>query len=158
MGEQRGEVLEWVVTKLEPKYQLLFLPGFRYLIVCMCPCVWLQKRVWVWVCMCAWWRRLDGQAISQAYILTLRDAKFIPLHIRPISCNSGRHSDAEGAMHSGGGEGSSRGGPVHTCLSCPQWESTSQISPSTSRAHSAPGSVSNSRPGSMRRKLQPSGG
>lgn len=37
-----------------------------------------------------------------------------------------------------------------------EWESTSQISPSTSRAHSAPGSVSSSRPGSMRRKLQPS--
>ncbi|XP_055993103.1 kinesin-like protein KIFC3 isoform X1 [Sorex fumeus] len=37
-----------------------------------------------------------------------------------------------------------------------EWESASQVAPSAARAHSAPGSVSSSRPGSMRRKLQPS--
>lgn len=46
--------------------------------------------------------------------------------------------------------------PQPICLSCSQWEPACQTLQSA-RAHSAPSSGTNSRPGSIRRKLQPSG-
>lgn len=48
------------------------------------------------------------------------------------------------------------GGPTHLPFSA-QWESACQTPQPSVRAHSAPGSGTTSRPGSIRRKLQPSG-
>lgn len=47
--------------------------------------------------------------------------------------------------------------PTAQGLLCSQWEPACQTPQPTARAHSAPGSGTNSRPGSIRRKLQPSG-
>lgn len=47
------------------------------------------------------------------------------------------------------------GGPCH--LLCPQWESACQTPQPSAASPFGPGSGTTSRPGSIRRKLQPSG-
>ncbi|XP_010860271.1 PREDICTED: kinesin-like protein KIFC3 [Bison bison bison] len=56
-----------------------------------------------------------------------------------------------------GGETHGWRGTHPPALLCPQWESACQTPQPSARAHSAPGSGTTSRPGSIRRKLQPSG-
>ena len=56
------------------------------------------------------------------------------------------------------GRGQTQGSRPHPpALLCPQWEPACQTPQPSARAHSAPGSGTTSRPGSIRRKLQPSG-
>lgn len=152
-GREGGEMPEGPEPELQPKPSRLFSPSIAG----------SQRSLWglqlVGEVGRRWAHRCSAVTRSLLYTCFWFNSRNNSAGALPLSCpicRLGRFQEAGRGV-----EGSRAGGqaarPHPRACPCPQWEPACQTPQPSARAHSAPGSGTTSRPGSIRRRLQPSG-